>query len=82
MNRTRCSSRSEGLSNVTLGYGFIVDRFTNMLHYPDQKLLGMQFYLNDLSPAGITLQLMGADLRNCAILITAGLGGPAGHPSA
>jgi hypothetical protein len=51
-----------GLSNVTLGYGFIVDRFTNMLHYPDQKLPGVQFYLNDLTPAGITLQLMGADL--------------------
>jgi hypothetical protein len=50
-----------GLSDVTLGYGFIVDRFTNMLHYPDQKLIGGQFYLNDVSPVGITLQLMGSD---------------------
>ncbi|MGA2506172.1 MAG: hypothetical protein ABSF80_01680 [Chitinispirillaceae bacterium] len=51
-----------GLTDVTMGYGFIVDRFTNMLHYPDQKFLGVQLYLNDLTPAGITLQLMGADL--------------------
>ncbi|HMD67417.1 MAG TPA: hypothetical protein VKF42_00970, partial [Chitinivibrionales bacterium] len=50
-----------GLSNVTLGYGFVMDRFTNMLHYPDQKLLGMQFYLNNISPVGITLQTMIAD---------------------
>ncbi len=45
-----------GLSNVTLGYGFVVDRFTNMLHYPDQKLLGLQFDLNNISPLGVTLQ--------------------------
>jgi hypothetical protein len=45
-----------GLDNVTLGYGFVMDRFTNMLHYPDQKLFGVQLYLNDLSPIGITLQ--------------------------
>ncbi len=51
-----------GLSNVTLGYGFIVDRFTNLLHYPDQKLVGVQFYLNDIGPAGITLQTMAPDL--------------------
>jgi hypothetical protein len=50
-----------GLSDVTLGYGFIMDRFTNMLHYPDQKLIGAQFYLNDVTPAGITLQFAGAD---------------------
>lgn len=53
-----------GLSNVTLGYGFIVDRFTNMLHYPDQKLLGLQFNLNDISPIGITLQTLIADFRD------------------
>jgi hypothetical protein len=52
-----------GLSDVTLGYGFIVDRFTNMLHYPDQKLLGVQFCLNDISPVGITIQAVGADLK-------------------
>jgi hypothetical protein len=51
-----------GLSNVTLGYGFVVDRFTNMLHYPDEKLLGLQFYLNNISPVGITLQTMVPDL--------------------
>ena len=39
-----------GLDNVTLGYGFVVNDFTNMLHYPDEKLLGLQFYLNDLGP--------------------------------
>jgi hypothetical protein len=50
------------LSNVTLGYGFVMDRFTNMLHYPDQKLLGVQFYLNNISPIGITLQTMVSDL--------------------
>ncbi|MCU0609009.1 MAG: hypothetical protein MUF22_04490 [Chitinispirillaceae bacterium] len=50
-----------GLSNVTLGYGFIVDRFTNMLHYPDQKLAGMQLYVNDVTPLGLTVQFMGAD---------------------
>jgi hypothetical protein len=52
-----------GLSNVTLGYGFIVDRFTNMLYYPDQKLVGVQFYLNNLSPLGITLQTMTPDVQ-------------------
>jgi|WetSurMetagenome_2_1015567.scaffolds.fasta_scaffold00022_18 hypothetical protein len=50
-----------GLSNVTLGYGFVVDRFTNMLHYPDQKLLGLQFYLTNVSPVGVTLQTMVSD---------------------
>lgn len=50
-----------GLESVTLGYGFVVDRFTNMLDYPDEKLLGLQFYLNDISPVGITLQTMVAD---------------------
>ena len=63
-----------GLSDVTLGYGFIVDRFTNMLHYPDQKLLGVQLYLNDLTPAGITLQLMGADLGELRDPYHGGLG--------
>jgi hypothetical protein len=45
-----------GLSDVTIGYGFIVDRFTNLLHYPEDKLLGVQVYLNNLSPVGLTLQ--------------------------
>jgi hypothetical protein len=53
-----------GLSNVTLGYGFVVDRFTNMLHYPDQKLLGMQLYLNNITPLGVTLQTMVADFND------------------
>jgi hypothetical protein len=52
-----------GLSNVTLGYGFIVDRFTNMLHYPDQKLLGGQIYLNNITPIGLTVQAFGADAQ-------------------
>lgn len=50
-----------GIDNVTFGYGFIVDRFTNMLLYPDEKLLGLQFYLNDLGPIGLTMQTMIAD---------------------
>lgn len=53
-----------GLSSVTLGYGLVMDRFTNMLHYPDQKLLGLQFYLNDLSPIGISLQTVLADFKD------------------
>lgn len=53
-----------GLSSVTLGYGFLVDRFTNMLHYPDQKLLGLQFNLNDIGPIGITLQTLVADFKD------------------
>jgi hypothetical protein len=52
-----------GLSSVTMGYGFIVDRFTNMLHYPDQKQLGLQFDLNDISPIGVTLQTLVADFK-------------------
>ena len=51
-----------GLNNVTLGYGFIVDRFTNLLHYPDEKLFGAQVYLNNVSPIGITLQTMTPDI--------------------
>ena len=53
-----------GLSSVSLGYGFLVDRFTNMLHYPDRKLLGLQFDLNDISPIGITLQTLVADFKD------------------
>ncbi len=52
-----------GLSSVTFGYGLVMDRFTNMLHYPDQKLLGLQFYLNDISPIGISLQTVLADFK-------------------
>jgi hypothetical protein len=51
-----------GLSGITFGYGFIVDRFTNLLHYPDDKLLGAQVYLNDVGPIGLTLQTMTPDL--------------------
>jgi hypothetical protein len=53
-----------GLSSVTLGYGFVVDRFTNMLHYPDQKLVGLQFDLNNISPLGITLQTVVPDFND------------------
>jgi hypothetical protein len=52
-----------GLSDVTLGYGFIVDRFTNLLYYPDKKLLGVQVYLNNISPLGVTLQTMTPDVQ-------------------
>jgi len=45
-----------GLSSVTFGYAFVVDRFTNMLHYPDEKLLGLQVELNDIGPVGLTYQ--------------------------
>ncbi|MFP4164181.1 MAG: hypothetical protein ACLFQB_07965, partial [Chitinispirillaceae bacterium] len=50
-----------GLSSVTLGYGIIVDHFTNMLHYPDEKLLGLQFCLNDITPVGLTVESMISD---------------------
>lgn len=53
-----------GLSNVTLGYGFLMDRFTNMLHYPDDKQLGLQLYLNKVTPIGITLQTVVADFKD------------------
>jgi len=53
-----------GLDNVTFGYGFIVDRFTNMLNYPGEKLLGLQFDLNDISPIGITLQTLIPDFQD------------------
>ncbi|MDG5816128.1 hypothetical protein QA601_13625 [Chitinispirillales bacterium ANBcel5] len=49
------------LSNVTFGYGFVVDRFTNMLRYPDQRLPGLQLYVNDVSKFGITAQTLVAD---------------------
>jgi hypothetical protein len=63
-----------GISNVTLGYGFIVDRFTNMLHYPDQKLVGGQVYLNKITPVGLTLQLFGADAQEFRTLDHGGVG--------
>lgn len=66
-----------GLSSVTLGYGFLVDRFTNMLHYPDEKLLGLQFDINDISPIGVSLQTLVADFKdfdNDGGLIAARLG--------
>ncbi|MBD3321987.1 MAG: hypothetical protein GF350_12895 [Chitinivibrionales bacterium] len=50
-----------GLDNVTLSYGLVVDRFNNTLHYPDERLIGLQFYLNNLSPIGISLQTVVAD---------------------
>jgi len=50
-----------GLDNVTLGYGMIVDRFTNMLRFPDEKLLGLQFYVNDVTPIGLTVQTLISD---------------------
>ena len=63
-----------GISNVTLGYGFIVDRFTNMLHYPDQKLVGGQLYLNSITPIGLTVQAFGADAQEARTLDHGGLG--------
>jgi uncharacterized cupin superfamily protein len=63
-----------GISNVTLGYGFIVDRFTNMLHYPDQKLVGGQLYLNTITPIGLTVQAFGADAQEARTLDHGGLG--------
>lgn len=53
-----------GLDNITFGRGFIVDRFQNMLHYPGEKLLGLQFDLNDISPIGITLQTLIPDFMD------------------
>ncbi len=53
-----------GLDNVTFGYGFVVDRFTNMLQYPGEKLFGLEFELNDLSPIGISLQALVPDFMD------------------
>lgn len=53
-----------GLDNVTFCYGFIVDRFTNMLWYPGKKLFGAEFELNDIGPAGITLQTLVPDFKD------------------
>ena len=50
-----------GLENVTMGYGMIVDRFTNMLYYPGEKLHGLQVYVNDVSPIGLTVQTLISD---------------------
>ena len=50
-----------GLDNVTLGYGMIVDGFTNMLRFPDEKLLGLQLYVNDVTPIGLTVQTLISD---------------------
>jgi hypothetical protein len=63
-----------GISDVTLGYGFIVDRFTNMLHYPDQKLLGAQICLNAITPIGLTVQAFGADAQEFRTHDNGGLG--------
>ncbi len=52
-----------GLDNVSMGYGFIVDGFTNMLDYPEEKLLGLQFQLNDLSAVGFSLHAMTPDIQ-------------------
>jgi hypothetical protein len=53
--------RFMALDDVTLGYGFIVNHFTNTLYYPEEKLLGLQVYLNDVGPIGLTVQSMFAD---------------------
>ena len=53
-----------GLDNVSFGYGFIVDRFTNMLNYPGEKLFGVEFELNDVGPIGITLQTLLPDVKD------------------
>lgn len=66
-----------GLGSVDMGYGFVFDRFTNMLHYPDEKLLGLQLELNDISPIGITFQgLVGDfyDIKNTGGVIGTRLG--------
>ena len=53
-----------GLDNVTFGYGFIVDRFTNMLNYPGEKLFGVEFELNDIGPVGISFQTLLPDVKD------------------
>jgi hypothetical protein len=63
-----------GLSDVTLGYGFIVDRFTNMLHYPDQKPLGVQLNLNRLTALDASFQFMLADADELRSYYDGGIG--------
>ncbi|KMQ52040.1 hypothetical protein CHISP_1029 [Chitinispirillum alkaliphilum] len=53
--------RFGALSDVTLGYGFVVDRFTNMLRYPDERLPGLQVNINDFTNLGISVQTMVGD---------------------
>jgi hypothetical protein len=50
-----------GLSSVSMGYGMIVDRFTNMLRYPEEKLLGLQFNWSDILSSGISVQTLISD---------------------
>ena len=49
------------LKDVTLGRGFIMDRFTNTKNYPADKLLGLQVNVNDYSALGISLQSVISD---------------------
>jgi hypothetical protein len=62
------------ISDVTLGYGFIVDRFTNMLHYPDQKPLGVQVNLNRLSSLDGSFQFMLSDADELRSYYDGGIG--------
>ncbi len=63
-----------GLSDVTFGYGFIVDRFTNMLHYPDQKSLGVQLNMNRLTSLDASFQFMLADAQELRSYYGGGVG--------
>ncbi|MFP4522026.1 MAG: FecR domain-containing protein [Fibrobacterota bacterium] len=46
------------LDNVTLGYGLIMSGYSNAMQYPEVKMLGLDFELNDIGPLGFGTELM------------------------
>jgi hypothetical protein len=46
------------IDNVTLGYGLIMNNYTNAIDYPEVKRLGLEFQLNDLGALKIGVQTM------------------------
>ena len=48
--------RVGALDRVSLGYGLIVDRYRNTLHYPGVKKTGLEFEFRNVTPAGLTIE--------------------------
>ena len=48
--------KAGGLENVTLGYGFLVNNYSNSLEFPEIKKLGVQFEAKSLGNYDITIQ--------------------------
>jgi hypothetical protein len=63
--------RAGALDDVTLGYGLIMNGYTNTLTYPADKKLGVHFALRDVGTFGLGLEIMAnsiGDLKNNGIL--------------